>query len=297
MTKFVEALAGKIADRWMTMLVVPGVVYLIAAFVAARLGHRHWSDLASLRAEVTDPAWRTPGTVILLLVLILAGASAVGVLVQGAGTLFVRLWLMPAVGPARRLAARRARAWRRVDEAFRSALVSAGRAQLTASDDASDLRRAASALAARRDRIALAPPGRPFWMGDRIAAADARVHDRYRLDLATAWPRLWLVLPDPVRTEFGLSRSALTRDSCLAGWASAYAILGLWWWPALVVGCACGAIAWVRARSSVDLLADLVESAVDVHGRALAQSLGLPCAGALTREVGAEITAITRKDP
>ncbi|MEU4222556.1 hypothetical protein AB0F10_45365, partial [Actinoplanes sp. NPDC026623] len=197
----------------------------------------------------------------------------------------------------RRLAARRAAAWRRADEEFRSALVAAGRAQLSSSGDAPELHRVASALAARRDRIALAPPGRPFWMGDRIAAAGTRVHDKYRLDLATAWPRLWLVLPDPVRTEFGLSRAALTRDSCLAGWALAYAVLGFWWWPALVIGCGCGVLAWVRARSSVGLLAELVESAVDVHGRALAESLGLPCAGVLTRETGAEITAIARNDP
>jgi len=217
--------------------------------------------------------------------------------VQGAGTLFIRLWLMPAAGPARRLAARRAGAWRRADEEFQSALLTAGRAQLASSADAPELRRAASALAARRDRIALAPPRRPFWMGDRIAAADTRVHDKYRLDLASAWPRLWLVLPDPVRTEFGLSRAALTRDSCLAGWALAYAILGVWWWPALAIGCVCAVMARVRARTSVDLLAELVESAVDVHGRALAESLGLPCASALTRETGAEITAITRNDP
>ncbi|GGK88744.1 hypothetical protein GCM10012284_23490 [Mangrovihabitans endophyticus] len=279
------------------MLVVPGVVYLVAVFVAARLGHRRWFDLGSLRADVTHPVWRDPGTAVLLLALILAGAAAVGVLVQGLGALFVRVWLMPAVGPAVPLAARRARAWDRADAEFRSALVAAGRAQLAASADAADLRRTASALAARRDRTALARPQRPFWMGDRIAATDTRVHEKYLLDLASAWPRLWLVVPEPVRAEFGHARSALTRQSCLAGWALAYATLGVRWWPALVIGAVCGVTAWTRARAAVGVLADLVESAVDVHGRTLAASLGVSCEGVLTKETGAQITAITRADP
>jgi hypothetical protein len=64
----------------------------------------------------------------------------------------------------------------------------------------------------------------------------------------------------------------------------------------LLIGAACGVTAWVRARSSCDVLADLVEAAVDVHGRALAESLGLPSAGVLTRETGSAITETLRKD-
>ncbi|MEK8169407.1 hypothetical protein NKH77_05185 [Streptomyces sp. M19] len=51
------------------------------------------------------------------------------------------------------------------------------------------------ALTAARDRIALAEPRRPTWMGDRLLAVAVRVRDTYDLDLATAWPRLWLVVP------------------------------------------------------------------------------------------------------
>ena len=35
-------------------------------------------------------------------------------------------------------------------------------------------------LAARRNRIALARPTRPTWIGDRVAAADSRVYHQYR---------------------------------------------------------------------------------------------------------------------
>jgi hypothetical protein len=41
--------------------------------------------------------------------------------------------------------------------------------------------------------------------------------------------------------------------------------------------------------------AELAESAVDLHGRGLAESLGIPCAGTLTEDVGAEITTLLRK--
>ncbi|MER8161875.1 hypothetical protein [Streptomyces sp. NPDC094472] len=41
--------------------------------------------------------------------------------------------------------------------------------------------------------------------------------------------------------------------------------------------------------------AELAESAVDLHGRGFAESLGIPCTGTLTEDIGAEITTLFRK--
>ena len=61
--------------------------------------------------------------------------------------------------------------------------------------------RRADLLAAERNRIAIAKPTRPTSMGDRIAAADERVHNQYGVDLQSWWPRLWLILDDATRVE------------------------------------------------------------------------------------------------
>ncbi|MER5827584.1 hypothetical protein ABT086_36425, partial [Streptomyces mirabilis] len=50
-----------------------------------------------------------------------------------------------------------------------------------------------------------------------------------------------------------------------------------------------------RGRSAMDAFAELVESAVDLHGRDLALALGVDCPGRLDRETGLEITALLRK--
>ncbi|MEV7373368.1 hypothetical protein AB0O51_21170 [Streptomyces sp. NPDC090301] len=71
-----------------------------------------------------------------------------------------------------------------------------------------------------RNQIALTRPARPTWMGDRLIAADARGHRTYRIDLVSAWPRLWLLLPDTAHAESrrhaprSRSRPAARRGGC-----------------------------------------------------------------------------------
>ncbi|MCD2469045.1 hypothetical protein MBT42_36540 [Streptomyces sp. MBT42] len=55
-------------------------------------------------------------------------------------------------------------------------------------------------------------------MGDRLIASDARVHRTYRIDLVSAWPRLWLLLPDTAHAEVQAARSALTASTRRAAW-------------------------------------------------------------------------------
>lgn len=53
--------------------------------------------------------------------------------------------------------------------------------------------------------------------------------------------------------------------------------------------------AWWRARVAGDALAELMESTMDVRGRALAESLGLEAEGPLTEEMGRAITTVLCK--
>jgi len=124
----------------------------------------------------------------------------------------------------------------------------------------------------------------------------ARVRSEYGLDLPSAWSRLWLIVPAQVRGEITASQTAFGSALGLCGWAVLYLVVVPLWWPAAFVVAACAATGWIRARSAMRVLADLVESTVDLHGPALAAWFGFagPHA-ALAPQAGMRISRLVRK--
>lgn len=287
MTAFLSALAGKAAEKWLGLLVLPGAGYLACAAAAVVLGHAHALDLGELQKAVdrlaAHPGASSAGAILLVAAGMLAAAALAGLCARASAVVVERLWTMRGDGwPARVLVQRRVRRWREADAAVEAA---GTRAELSRAIE-------------RRDAIALVRPRRPTWIGDRLHAVDQRVYDAYDLDLSSAWPRLWLTVPDAVRAELVSAREAYGAACGLAGWAVLYLVLGAWWWPALPAAVVVAATAWVRGRSATAVFADLVEATIDLHAITLAQELGLTGERpALTRDVGDAITATLRKDP
>ena len=294
MTRFLEALGGKLAERWIALLLGPSVLLLSVAAVGVTLRHRHWHDtgllLTRLNELSTEPALHNTGTLILRLTALLAASAGLGLAATALGVAVERLWL--ATRP-RWLADRRRRRWDAAQTAFNHALVEAARAEGTA--EAAPAAARAQELNARRNGIGITAPTRPFWLGDRIAAVDTRVWRAYGLDIASVWPRIWLTLAEDVRAEIAACRAGLAAAARLMVWAVGYLAVGAVWWPSAVAGAVTAATAWRRARIAGAAFAELAESAVDLHGRQLAEILGIPCEGALTEDVGAEITTLLRK--
>ncbi|WP_107481932.1 hypothetical protein [Streptomyces sp. JHA26] len=294
MTRFLEALGGKLAERWIALMLGPSVLLLSVAAVGVTLGHRRWYDIGLLLTRLNElsaePALRNTGTLVLLLAGLLAASAALGLAATGLGVAVERLWL--ATRP-RRLADRRRQRWDEAHAAFNHALLAAARAEGTPGAAAAAAR--ARELNARRNRIGLAAPDHPFWLGDRVAAVDTRVWQTYRLDLTSAWPRIWLVLAEDVRAEIVASRTRFAAAARLTAWAVGYLAVGVVWWPSAVAGAVTAVTAWRRARIAGVAFAELCEAAVDLHGRRLAESLGIACEGPLTEDVGAEITTVLRK--
>jgi hypothetical protein len=163
-TAFLSALGGKLAERWLALLVLPGLLFLTAVAVAATLGQRGWSDVAALRDQLNtiaaEPALRSTGTVVLVLIAVLAGAAGAGLIAQALGGGWERLWLTDS-RVFSTLTSRRTRRWTTADENFRAALVAAGKAKIADSKDAKALATRAAELNAARNRIALATPWTP----------------------------------------------------------------------------------------------------------------------------------------
>lgn len=151
---------------------------------------------------------------------------------------------------------------------------------------------------ARVNRLALARPGHPTWMGDRMHSVEQISVNRYGLDPSFGWPRLWLMLPETARTEITATHTASAAVVATGTWAWPYLVLAILWWPGALIAAGIGLITWTRARSAMGDLSVLSESAVDLHGRLLAMELGVAdkdSADPLTVEEGEQVTAIVRK--
>ncbi|MFD3993317.1 hypothetical protein [Streptomyces sp. NPDC058583] len=296
---FLSELGKKLAERWLSLLVLPGTLYLAVAAIAHTLGHTHPFDLARLTQQITSwanrPATSTVGGQVVVLAAILVGAATAGLAAQALGSLTERLCLAadwPAwTSPLRRLAAqqttrrhdrwtRAARTWHHHREQDAQALARGRRADPAA-------RQAAERAMAR---IAPEEPARPTWSGDRLNAVAVRLERDHHLDLATLWPHLWLILPEETRTEITTARQNLTRAATLTAWGLLYLPLAAWWWPAALITATLALTGRARTRAATDTYALLLEATTRVHTRDLADHLGLGPTGPLTPETGDTLT-------
>ncbi|WP_149182138.1 hypothetical protein [Streptomyces sp. TRM49041] len=295
MTTLLSELGKKLAERWVALLVLPGLLYVGVAGAALRLGHSQALDVGELgrwiTARASDPASHNAGVIVLLLAATLIAAAGAGLAAAALGRLVHGLWTLSGSRPPLRVLARwRKRRWekasRRIGEAMGAVLSRPGPVPQA------ELRSAVRA----RDRVCPVPPTHASWIGDRLGSADFRCREAYDLDLAAAWPRLWLVVAEETRKELVTAHDAYSAATRLMGWAALYAPLAVLWWPAAAITLVVAATAQVRGRGAAAVLADLTEATVDLYGAELAGRLGIVHSGDLTQEVGAAITDRTRKD-
>ncbi|MGW0577151.1 hypothetical protein ACWD25_14515 [Streptomyces sp. NPDC002920] len=295
MTTFFGELAKKLAERWVSLLAIPGLLFLTVLLVGARLRWAHAVDvgyaLDSLDKLVADigrwpSARKTLGVAGLLL-----AAAAVGLAAGGLAAGVRLIWLGRWPAPLARWPStvRRNRWDALVDQRF----------ELEKADGRTDeMQSVIDDLAARANRIALARPAGPTWIGDRFTAVESIGHERYGLDLTFVWPAFWLVAPDHVRSEIEAAGGQFADATVRGAWASLYGLLALLWPPSGAVAVVLGVAAWRRGRSSAAAQSRLAEVALDLHGRDLATTLGVSSeetTGPLTPEEGAAITRICRK--
>ncbi|WP_129857143.1 hypothetical protein [Streptomyces albidoflavus] len=110
------------------------------------------------------------------------------------------------------------------------------------------------------NRLSMAEPARPTWIGDRIAAVEQISVDRYGLGLRFDWPRLWLVLPEHVQAEHAQASSQFAPAVVTGAWTLPYLVPGALWWPALLIASVTCLSAWARARTAIAELTNLSES-------------------------------------
>ncbi|GGM94603.1 hypothetical protein GCM10011609_35100 [Lentzea pudingi] len=286
MTAFLETLGKRVAERWLELILLPGVFWVAVAILA-------WKRVFNTRA-LTDLIATKPSPTVVAALLI--AASAAGLVATGLGTTTRRLALLRGHWwPARVLTTLRRWRWRRADRKVTAAVAAAVRAAPPNTATVITGPQVADRLA-RRDAVALEPPERPTWTADQWRALSVRVHRAYGLELTLTWPRLWSVLPEHLRITIATAQNSYVVASTLSGWALLYGVLGVRWWPALPIALAVLVVSLVRTRAATATLCALVESAADLHGRDLAIQLGLEPSGPLSISDGEEISGRLRKD-
>lgn len=287
MDSFLSGLGIKIAEKWLTVLVLPGLLFVLCVLSGLALRDAGALDLQELgnQASAAVARLRKDGAYVLVAVCVAAlAAIGVALFAQALGSVVSRVWLgrWPEKMGWRLTRWRRDR-WSDADEVVASALAE-GRAEHV------------DRLTGLRNRIALSYPARPTWIGDRTHGVDVRIWHIYGLDLTSAWPRLWILATDSSRGDIAAARTSYDRAAVLTGWGLLYLAAGLLWWPAAPAGLITAVTGWRRGRTASATFADLAEATVDLHIRALAHQLGLLAPeAALTRDTGLQITALLRK--
>ncbi|MFI6824799.1 hypothetical protein ACIBJE_28205 [Micromonospora sp. NPDC050187] len=302
---FVSELGKKLAERWVTLLVLPGALYLAVLTTARVLGHGHALDLTRLApwltATAASPAVGSVGGQVVLAAGVLGAAAALGVVAQATGTALERMALAvgwqdlptPLRRPVHRWVGSRRDRWRAVAaqwDRLRSQDVAAA-----AAGNRNDPAPRRDALRAMR-RVAVERPERPTWSGDRLHGVAVRLERDLGVDVARCWPPLWLLLPEDVRAELTAARANLARAAALGGWAVLYAPLAYWWWPALPVAVVMALVSWRRIRAATEIWAQMLEAACRLHLRELAERLGVDTSGPPVG-IGQEVTRLLEGTP
>jgi len=255
-------LQNRIPDRWFLRRLLPSALFIASAFIGASLGQSRWSDTAlakqRLAAELAKAGGSlsayTSATVILYALMAAAGAFAVPVVAETVGRLAAGAWPWWLTPIDDRLRTVRASRWRSEDDLKRDAVrARAAKHSLRA-----------ARLEARAAAAQPSEPRTPTWIGDRLATAATEVASCLGLDVRTSWLELLLSLPESARTALTSARDGYDVACESLVWSCAYLILGIWWWPAALVGLVLGLTSWRWLRYAANALASTAEAAAHI---------------------------------
>ncbi|MBF9072512.1 hypothetical protein [Streptacidiphilus fuscans] len=279
MTAFLAVLSSKVADRWVQVLLLPGLFFTSIAAIGLLTGQHEALSLSYLTTRVNALAAQPTAHSTLAGVLIGVGVSLVaagaGMLADTLGALVQICWTLPADrSPASWLLRWRRKRWQgaaeRLKAAVRAGTASAGEAYGTScSEDKIRL------LRRRLHRVGPAMPTCPTRVAERFRATARRTENLYGIsDLPLVWPRLHAVVPDQLKTSITSAQADYAASARLAGWGLMYVAVASVWWPAAIVASAAFVACRIRAKPTADRLADLLDTTIDLHLADLAEKLG-----------------------
>ena len=267
--KFVEGLSSNLANRWVGSLFTPAFVFWLGGGLAG-LQQVGWKCVAEFFSELPEPLPIGIGVLALLVV------SASGFVARQFEFAVLRLlegywprWCRPL---SKWLVKRQRQKWKAIDRQWQD--FNRRGLQTLTPEERHDYIQADL-------QLSLFPStGRllPTRLGNILRSAEDRCEEKYGLDTVICWPRLWLLLPDAVKTELSAARDALNLKVLLWLWGLLFL---LWvpvfrvWWP-LLLGLVTVWLAYRWMLQAAQLYGNLLESAFDLYRFHLYESLHWP---------------------
>jgi hypothetical protein len=267
-------LGGKIAARWAALLLSPTF-----GFWALGAAAWIWASPHAASAAVADLAKLSSLAQGLLCVGALLIVVASGFAVERTSTTILRILQGYWPGPLRAKLAGRFKKRLKTDEDRWQKLYESWE-----TGSATDTEEAGLLTVERRLAEFPAQPEQlmPTRLGNVVRAAESRPYHWYGLDAVRCWSRMWLVLPEPTKTEIGAARADLDTATTWWTWAALTVIWTVFTpWALLValIGC------WLSYQAIIAAavrFGDLVDASFDLHRMLLYDALGWK------RPVGAE---------
>jgi len=290
LTALWEGAASRLADRW-AAVPIPALMFWLGG-LAAWAYHR-----GGLHALATPTDWldrQSTTTQVTVIVTVLLGVAASGVVVAWAATPVLRLlegywptWTSPV---RRRLAGWLAGRAAAEAPAWQTAFA---RVRPPATPTATELAAYTRLERRRRRRPSAAVYFLPTPLGNILRAAERRPVDKYGLDTVALWPRLWPALPETTRADLLAARASLDNAVTAAVWGVLFCAFAPFTLLVIPAGLAVAVVAVaVVMPGRAQIFGDLVEAAYDQHRIVLYQQLRwpLPANPRHEREEGRRLT-------
>jgi hypothetical protein len=270
LTKFWDSIGEKLADKWVAQALGPALVFWAGGLLAwaSRFG---WAKLDEWFTKLNP----TEQLAVLVgsFLLIAASSAAVEVLVFPILRLLEGYW--PSWVPGRGWLVRRKSYRIKRDKCHWQTLDLKKRhnTQLTVKEEQKYAELDAKLRLVPVDEKQL----KPTRLGNILRSAEERPANSYGLIATVCWPRLWLLLPDGVKTELSAARSAMDTAIRIMIWSMLFLIWGVWVWWAFVAGLLVAFFAYYfSALSAAEVYGDLLEATFDLHRMKLYRELRWP---------------------
>lgn len=269
MDKLLSGLGTKLAERWINLLALPGVLFTVVLAFSWWVHPVGAIDLDALGRRLTE--------------IVVPKQSAQLAVAAGVGAVIATV----CAGIAAEVSRPIARMW-------------TGRGRLAMVPLRPFLRRRI-----RKTRAA-APvgydvperylPARATRIGDHIRLAEQRIAAQYGVALVRVWPRLWHMSNADERAMTQHAWDRYTAATLRAAWAVGYLLVGLLWWPAAVAGLLLYLSALAAARRAAADLQAAIEALTDVKLLDLAAAVGISLAhGKFTASDGVALETVLDK--
>ncbi|MEK8015243.1 MAG: hypothetical protein VSS75_000140 [Candidatus Parabeggiatoa sp.] len=286
MTDFGESWVNSPVERWATILLKSGILFVLGG-LAAWAWDNHWQPLYDFMQWLNDGEAKAVPTLLFLFGLLIIMATASSIL-KHFDLLILRLlegyywpqWLRD--WKVDRQNVRFERQSQRFQELAR-------KPHLPPKESAK--------LARLDEQLMFIPKERhlrmPTELGNLLRMVELRPEQKYGLNAFICWPRLWLVLPTEAKHELANARDKLDTMVRTWTWSLLFMVWSVWAWWIIPLGLIALLVTYFWLLQAAKIYGQLLESSFDLYRHLLYKELRwpLPQSPAEEKAQGEQLTA------